>query len=174
MSPHISITPLWRARYRTLLQVTFSLVVWLEGELIMGLADTPADTSIVGLFVALASRAIGSCIPDNIRQAVNRDLPQIVELLIRGSAGCSLTTDLLRLEYVRKRLSRTVRTVLAALLMVTSPPCLAAPAIERGDQEFRCAHLADMGDLPRVCFAPATRELIATTGVVGNPLAKAG
>ena len=107
-------------------QAAFLFVVWLEGELIIRLADAPTGAGILGLVVAVGLRATGC----RMRPVADRLLAQMLVLFAGIWTGCSLAAGIFWRRYLRWWLTRIaiVRTLLTvALIFVTVTP--GAPAL---------------------------------------------
>ena len=135
-------------------QAAFSFIVWLEGELIIRLADAPTGAGILGLVVAVGLRATGC----RMRPVADRLLAQMLVLFAWVWTGCSLAVGIFWRRYLRWWLTRIaiVRTLLTvALIFVTvtpSAPVLGGPAafaagpahdLVRSEAQVRTVH--DLG-----------------------------
>lgn len=88
MTSRNSIAALWRSIHPSLLlQAGPSFVVWLEGELVVRLADTPTVGGILGLVIAVAFYITGSLSRSRIRRATDRLLARMLQLFARACTG---------------------------------------------------------------------------------------
>ena len=88
MASRNSIAALWRPlRPSLLLQIAPSLVVWLEGELVVRLADTPTVGGILGLVIAVAFRIARCLNRSRMRRAADRLPARILQRFARACTG---------------------------------------------------------------------------------------
>ena len=88
MASRNSIAALWRSIHPSLLlQIAPSFVVWLEGELVVRLADTPTVGGILGLVISVAFRITGCLNRSRMRWAADRLLARMLQLFARACTG---------------------------------------------------------------------------------------
>jgi hypothetical protein len=119
MTSRKSIAAFQYATQPPLLRGALSSLVWLQGELIIGLADAPGGGGVAGLLVALALRVVVDLILVSAQGIANRVLTPMPRLFIQSRAGSSEATDILRQRYLQTRLSGISRVLLTVSLVAT-------------------------------------------------------